>query len=169
MTTTLVSVNTYTHSVAYVTDKLLSSIRRIILWSGLDPTKLIGNWPQLELGIKTWLHSQHLIAVVLEVFNPMDGKLVGRWDFDIRYTTGGSDDGEFWVDTEAIKHAIKKCGLVPASCSYLLIVSNNPGAASVEGWTATTFKSTEGFVRYCIGTTIGANSLSTGVAYWRKP
>jgi len=168
MTTTLVSVNTYTHTVAYVTDKLLSSVKRIITWSGLDPTKYAANWSLVEGGIKTWLQSQHLVAVVLEVSNPTNGQLVGRWDFDIAYTSGNADDGEFWVDTDAIKHAIRKQGLLPASCPYQLVVSNKPGAASVPGWSFTTLLSTEGFVRYSIGTTIGTNSLATGVSYWRK-
>src|SRR5215203_2319669 len=49
---TVVSVNTYTQSVTYVTDKLLTSIKNIIRLSGLNPTKLVSDWGALERGIK---------------------------------------------------------------------------------------------------------------------
>lgn len=86
MSTTFVAVNTYTHSVAFVTDKMLASLKRIVSWSGLDPSKIAGDWVVLENGIRTWLGSKHLVRVVLEVFNPKTDGLVGRWDFDISYS-----------------------------------------------------------------------------------
>jgi len=67
---TSVSVNTFTHSTAYVTDKMLSSLKWIIFWSGLDHDKLTRNWASLELGIKTWLRSRHLERVTLEIYLP---------------------------------------------------------------------------------------------------
>jgi len=168
MTTTFVSVNTYTHSVAFVTDKMLASLKRIIIWTGLDPSKLTGDWVSLEKGIKTWLGSRHLVRVILEVFDPERDKLVGRWDFDVSYSFDDGGDGAFWVDTDAIKHAIRKCGHIPAACRYRIVVTTKPGSPDVPGWTVTTLRSTDGFARHCIGTTIGANPLASGVAYWRR-
>jgi hypothetical protein len=168
MSTTIVSVNTYTHSVAFVTDKMLSSIKRLILWSGLTPDKIIGNWVTLERGLRTWLESRHLTRVVLEIFNPKTEALIGRWDFDICYSYGNEDDGAFWMDSDAIKNAIKKCSLDPKDCSYRVVVSTKTGSPDVLGWASTTLRSTAGFERYCIGTTIGAGQLASGVAYWRR-
>lgn len=168
MSATLVQVNTYTHTVAFVTDKMLASLKRIISWSGLNPSKLVGDWITLERGIRTWLGSKDLVRVVLEVYNPKTDALAGRWDFDISYSYGGNDDGAFWADTDAIQHAIKKCGLVPSECSYRIVVTTKPDSPDVPGWTSTTLRSTHGFVRYCIGSTIGAGELATGVAYWRR-
>lgn len=54
---TVVSVNTYTHSVTYVTDKLLTSIKNIVRLSGLNPAKLASDWTVLERGIKKWLEA----------------------------------------------------------------------------------------------------------------
>ena len=73
-----------------------------------------------------------------------------------------------WVDPDAIRHAIKKCGFDPAGCEYRIIATTRPGRPEVAGWRPATMLSTEGFVRHSVGTTIAANSLSAGTAYWRK-
>lgn len=165
---TLVAVNTYTHSVTYVTDKMLTSLKRIIIWSGLDPAKITSDWRTLERGIKTWLDTKHLDQLVLEVYSARTQKLVGRWDFDIRYSYTG-DGGEMWVDTDAIRFAIRKCGLNPAGCDYRIVADTKPGRPDVDGWVSTSLLSTDGLVRHSVGTTIGANQLATRTAYWRRP
>ena len=163
---TAVRVNTYTQSITYVTDKMLTSIKNIIRWSGLSPEKFTSQWDILERGIKAWLNSEHLQEVHLEVYNPTTDKLIGRWDFEIYY--GFSGDGAFWVDPDAIKYHIQKSGVWPNTCSYRIIVTNKPGRPDVVGWSNTTLRSTDGFVRQSIGTAIDGSGLSTGATYWRK-
>lgn len=165
---TFVPVNTYAHTVAYIADKMLYSLVFIIRASGLDPSKFTGNWGTMDLGIQTWLRTRDLRSVVLEVFDPSDDELVGRWDFDIMYGYGAEDDGEMWVDTDAIRYAIKKAGLWPSQCDYRLVVDTKPGRPDVPGWSTTTLRSTDGFVRHSIGTTIGASGAGTATAYWRR-
>ena len=165
---TYVGVNTLTHTVTYITDKMLRSLQLIIRDSGLSPSKLAGEWGVLDRGIRTWLGTRDLTNVVLEVCNPSNGGLVGRWDFDIVYGYGSDDDGGMWVDTDAIGHAIRKAGLWPAGCDYSVIACTKPGRPDVDGWSRTTFRSTDGFVRHSIGTTIGAVGIGTGTAYWRR-
>lgn len=164
---TTVFVNTYTHSVTYVTDKLLTSIKNIIRLSGLNPGKLTQDWGVLERGIKTWLDTEDLEEVHLEVFNPSNDKLVGRWDFEIFY--GFSADGAaFWLDPDVISYHIKKQGLWPSSCDYRIVVTTKLGRPDVLGWSKTTLRSTKGFVKQSIGTAIDGGGLSTGAGYWRK-
>lgn len=163
---TVVSVNTYTHSVTYVTDKLLTSIKNIVRLSGLNPSRLTDNWTVLERGLKKWLDTKDLEQVHLEVFAPRTDELVGRWDFEIYYSFQG--DGSFWQDPEAIKYHIRKQGLWPSECEYRVVVTNKPGFPTVAGWSPTTLRSTDGFVRQSIGTTIDGSGLSTGTGYWRK-
>lgn len=163
---TYVVVNTYTHSVTYVTDKLLTSIKSIIRLSGLSPAKMTDSWVTLERGIKTWLGTQHLEEIHLEVFNPTTDKLVGRWDFAIFY--GFQGDGAFWVDTDDIKYHIQKAGYWPSTCEYRIVVTNKPGRPDVSGWSTTTLRSTSGFVRQSIGTTINGSGLNAGTGYWRS-
>lgn len=167
MTATFVSVSTYTHSVAYLTDKMLVSLKDIVRWSGLYPSRLVNDWGVLDSGIRTWLLGEYLLAVVLEIFNPETGNLVVRWDFDIRYTFDRDDDGAFWVDTDAIQHAIKKCGLIPARCSYQIVVSTKPNSPKVPGWAPAQFRPTDGFAKHLIGTTVAANTLASGLGYWK--
>src|SRR3546814_5968285 len=61
---TIVAVNTYTHSVTYVADNILKSMKDIILLSGLDPTNLVDGWASKMRALQTWLASRHLDVVV---------------------------------------------------------------------------------------------------------
>jgi hypothetical protein len=163
---TVVSVNTYTQSMTYVTDKLLTSIKNIVRLSGLNPATLVDDWKDLERGIKTWLGTHDLEQVHLEVYNPKTGKLVGRWDFEIYY--GFQGDGSFWQDPDAIKYHIIKQGLWPSECEYRVVTTTKSGRPDVVGWSRTTLRSTNGFVKQSIGTTIDGSGLSSGTGYWRK-
>lgn len=163
---TKVTVNTYTHTVTYVTSKLLYSLQTIIREIGLDPAKLTKDWSTLEEGISTWLEARDLIEIVLEVFDERSGKLATRWDLEIVY--GYTGDGSLWTDTWAIKYAIEKAGFSPKGCDYRIIVRTKPGARSLSGWSSTEFKSTAGFNRYSLGSTIGGNGLASEASYWSK-
>lgn len=164
---TFVIVNTFTHSATYVADKVLLLLKDIIRDSGLSPEKLANEWRTLQHGISTWLASKDLQAVHLEVFNPYTDSLIGRWDFDLYYGTAG--DGAMWVNTEDIKYHILKAGHWPSTCEYRIVTTIKPGSPRASGWSSTTFRSTEGFVRQSIGTTIDGNGyVSAGTAYWRK-
>ena len=163
---TNVAVYSYAHSVTYVADNILKSFKDIIRLSGLDPTNLVDSWDSKMLALKTWLQSGHLESVVLEVFDPTTGALVGRWDIDVVY--GASGDGSFWTDTEQIKYHIRKAGLWPSQANYRLLIQNKPGRPDVPGWGPAEYRSTEGFTRYSLGSTIEHNSLGGSAAYWRK-
>lgn len=163
--TTSVAVNTYTHSVTYVTDKMLMSLMEIIRGSGLSPEKLSADWKLLHRGIKTWIESKDLEQVILEVYNPKSDALVGRWDFDICY--GWTGDGGMYVDTDDIRYHITKSGQWPSQCEYRITLLTKPGRPNVEGWGYGALRSTEGFARQSIGTTINSQGLTSGAAYWR--
>lgn len=163
---TYVAVNTYTYAVTYVTNKLLMSMKHIILYSGLNPEKLGDDWEVLERGIQTWLGTQDLTELVLEVYNPVTNALVGRWDLAIGY--GFSGDGSFWVNTEDIRYHILKAGVWPSTCKYRVVATTKPSRPDVPGWSSTTFRSTEEFAKQSIGTTIDGSGLFVGSGYWRK-
>lgn len=163
---TSVAVYSYTHSVTYVADNILKSFKDIIRLSGLDPTKLVEDWHSTMHAMTTWLRSGHLESVVLEVFDPKTDALIGRWDVDVVY--GASGDGSFWTDTDQIKYAIRKAGIWPSQASYRLLMLNKSGRPDVDGWGSTSFRSTDGFVRHSLGTTVEHNGLGGNAAYWRK-
>lgn len=165
MSSTAVGVYTNVHSYTYVTNQLLNSIKRIVQLSGLDPAKMTGEWETLERGIRIWLGDGDLEEVHLEVYNKSTDKLVGRWDFEIFY--GQTGDGSFWQDPDDIKYHIRKVGLNPANCDYRIVTTTSEGRQNVTGWSSTSLRPTDGFIRQSIGTTIGAGSITTGASYWR--
>ena len=165
-----VVVNTYVHSVTHVADNMIHSLHQIIRESGLSPEKLAGEWSSLRRAISAWLNSGHLDMVILEVYDSevgIPGGLVHRWDFDIYYGSGG--DGSMWANTEDVKYHIRKAGLWPSHCDYRVLLMTKPNEPYVTGWSDTPLRSTAGFVRQSIGTTIDGNGyISAGSAYWRK-
>lgn len=163
---TFVAVNTYTHTVTYVTDKMLMSLKEIIRCSGLSPEKMASEWKVLHRGISSWLNSRDLEAVHLEVFDPRDNALIGRWDFDMYY--GAAGDGGMWVNTDDIRYHIRKAGQWPSLCDYEIVLTTKPNRPDVEGWRRGNFRSTDGFVRQSLGTTIDGNAIKASAAYWRK-
>jgi hypothetical protein len=162
-----VAVFSYTYSVVYVTDNILKSLKDIIVQSGLDPAKLADDWKVLHAGIKCWIESQHLNTVTLEIYHPSTDALVVRWDIDVAYTWA-LDAGTFWTDTAQLRYAIKKTGLVPSQAKYRVVVDNKPGRSDVDGWSKTSYRSTDGMVRQSLGTTIEHNGLGANASYWRK-
>lgn len=164
---TAVSVNTYTHSVTFVADNILKSFKDIIRLSGLDPSNFASNWEVYMRGIRTWLDSQHLRCVTLEIFHPKTDALIGRWDMDVVYSWS-SGDGNFWIDTEQVKYAILKAGVAPSDANYRLVLDNKPGRPTVDGWSGTEYRSTEGFARQSLGSTVEHSGLGASAAYWRR-
>lgn len=161
-----VSVYSYTQSATYVADNMLKSMKDIIRLSGLDPTKLTNEWESTHLAIKTWLASEHLEKVVLEIYNPVTNALVGRWDIDVVYQWS-SGNGSFYTDTDQIRYHIQKAGLAPASARYEILLKNKPGRPDVPGWGAGSFRATDGLVRQSLGSTIEHSGLGASAAYWR--
>ncbi|MCV2350800.1 HORMA domain containing protein [Paucibacter sp. Y2R2-4] len=161
-----VSINTYTHSVTYVTDNILKSLKDIVRLSGLNPEKLTTDWDSNQRAIKTWIESGYLERVQLEIFDPSTNGLIVRWDIDILYSTGGGN-GTFYTDTEQLKYSIKKAGVAPASAYYDVLLQNKPGRPDVDGWGPVSARSTEGMVRQSLGSTIEHNGLGASAAYWR--
>ena len=162
-----VSVFSYTHSVTYVADNILKSLKDIIRLSGLNPTDFVESWDTYNRGVKTWLESQHLKRVVLEIYHPRTNGLLLRWDIDIAYSWT-SGDGSFWADTDQIRYAIKKQGLAPFEAKYDLILHTSAGRPDVAGWSSCSARSTDGMVRQSLGSTVEHNGLGGSAAYWRR-
>ena len=165
---TSVSVNTYTYSVTFVADNVQRTLKDIIVQSGLDPTKYVNSWKSINLALTTWMQSKHLKTIILEIFNPKDDSLVGRWDIEVSYGWSSSDTGSFWIDTDQIKTAIRKSGVVPSSCEYNVMFQNSSGHPEVDGWSDGQYRSTDGFVKQSLGSTVEHSGLGASASYYRK-
>lgn len=164
---TSVCAYSYTHSVTYVADNILKSLKDIIRLSGLDPAKFADDWEVNQRGIRSWLDSGHLELVTLEIYHPSTDALITRWDITVVYQWS-SGNGSFWTDTEQLRYAILKAGVVPSQAKYRLIVQNKPGRPDVDGWSSASFRSTDGMVRQSLGATVQHQGLGANAAYWRK-
>lgn len=162
-----VAVYSYTQSVTYVADNILKSLKDIIRLSGLDPSKLVGDWDVLLRGISKWIESKHLETVTLEIYDPATDTLVTRWDIAVVYTWS-LDAGTFWTDTDQLRLAIKKAGLALSQAGYRVKVHNKDGRPDVDGWSKCSYLSTDGMVRQSLGTTVEHNGLGANTSYWRK-
>ncbi len=165
---TSVCVNTYTHSVTYVADNVLRSMQDIVRQSGLSPEKLATQWASIDLALRTWISSKYLETVILEVYNPATGRLVARWDLDVEYGWTSDGDGRFWVDTDQIRIAIKKQGVWPSDCLYDVIMVTKNGRPDVPGWGPCTLRSTDGFIKHSLGTTVEHSGLGASASFYRK-
>lgn len=162
-----VATYSYTHSVTYVADNILKSLKDIIRLSGLDPASFVTDWATYQRGIRTWLESGHLERVVLEIFHPSTNALITRWDIDIAYTWS-SGDGTFWTDTDQLKYQILKAGVLPLFAKYDLLLTTKPGRPDVDGWGNGVFRSTEGMVKQSLGLTVEHSGLGAQAGYWRQ-
>jgi hypothetical protein len=162
----VVSVSTFTHTAGYLTANLIRSITDIVKEVGLDPGELPSQ--TLDRGLKVWIESEDLTKLVLEIYERSTNELFKRFDFDLDYTYSTSSDGSFWLDTDQVKFAIRKAGLLPSSCSYAVVATTKPGRPDVEGWSPTTLRSTNGMTRHAVGTAIGAGSSAAGLAYYSR-
>lgn len=162
----VVSVSTFTYTAGYLTGNLISSVTDIIKAIGLNP----GDLPHdtLDRGLKVWIESEHLQKLTLEIYSRSTDLLVGRFDFDLDYTYSSGDTGSFWLDTEQVKFAIRKQGLIPSGCAYRVVTTTKPGRPNVAGWSSTTLRSTDGMTRNAVGTAIGAGSAAAGLAYYSR-
>ena len=165
---TSVTVNTYTHSVTYVADNILKSLKDIILLSGLDPSALANTRESKMRALKAWLESRDLEKVVLEIYHPTTGALITRWDIEITYGWSADAAGSFYTDTEQLKYAIRKAGVAPSEAKYTIILCHKYGAPAVDGWIATEFRSTNNMVRQPLGSTIEHSGLGANTTYWRQ-
>lgn len=161
-----VATYSYTHSVTYVADNILKSLKDIIRLSGLDPAAFVDDWASNLNAVKTWLDSGHLEKIVLEIYNSSTGALIIRWDIEVVYSWA-SGDGSFWTDTEQLKYAIRKAGVLPSQAKYSLLMKTKPGRPDVSGWGTGTYRSTDGMVKQSLGSTVEHSGLGAQTAYWR--
>ena len=156
----------YTHSVTYVTDNMLRSMKGIIIASGLNPDKFMNLWGVVSRGVETWLRDGDLTMMTLEIYNPNDNRLIRRWDIDVCYSDSGGD-GSFWFDPDQISRTIIKSGIPPRDVRYDILISTRPGSRVIDGWYSVPNRPTDHLTRQNLGRTIEANGLGARMSVWR--
>jgi hypothetical protein len=162
-----VKVNTYIYSVTYLADNIIRSLQDIIRLSGLSPGNLANSWDSVHLAMRTWLESKHLEKVVLEIYDPQTDELVTRWDVEIVYGWD-ADNSRFWTDTDQLRYAILKAGVVPSKSKYEVSFTTKSGRPDVSGWGPGSLRSTDKFIKQSLGTTLSHSGLDGATSYYRK-
>lgn len=160
--------NTYalTHSITFMSDNLLNTLREVIRENGLSPDKLMNDRETLARGITTWLQSGHLTDVVVEFYKPGGTTAEARWEFPVGYTASGIED-DMWLDKTYLRQLIAKAKRPSADCSYRVVLLTTPGRANVSGFSSCELLSTGALVARQAGTAIATGHLTAGATYWR--
>lgn len=81
------------HAEKFVSDSMRNALRDIIREHGLSPELLMQQWEAwVERGVRAWLASGHLTAMIVEFFEPGASTITTRWDFPIDYASSGIED-----------------------------------------------------------------------------
>ena len=145
MVATRATTYALTHSITFMNDNLLNTLREVIREHGLSPDKLMNDRDTLARGITTWLRSGHLTDVVVEFYKPGGTTAEARWEFPVRYAGSGVDD-DMWLDKNYLRQLIAKAKRPSADCSYRVILLTTRGRANVSGFSSCTLLSTGALV-----------------------
>lgn len=154
-----------THSIVFMSDNLRNSLREIIRENGLDPSRLMQDWQEIQNGVRTWLDSGHLKSVIVEFFRPGSTVASARWEFPVLYTGSGVED-DMWLDKNYLRQLVAKAARPPSDCSYRIILSVRNGAPSVDGFGPCSLLSTGNLSARQAGMVIATGHLTASVTYW---
>lgn len=162
---TRVRVFNRTMSVNYVSDELVRVFLTLANQMGLGVDYVQDNRRVLTDGLRTWLSEGSLKATYLEVYD-QSGNLITRFDLQIQYGSIVEDEEAFYSDIESAKLAARKVGVIPTRCRYRIVVSKEPWASSVAGWSDTTLLSTHGLRARSVGDLVGSPHIKSSMSLW---
>jgi len=155
------------HAEKFVSDSMRSALRDIIREQSLSPELLMQLWASwVERGVRAWLASGHLIAIIIEFFEPGASTITTRWDFPIDYSSSGVED-DMWLDKSYLRQLIAKAPRPTASCTYRVLLRTAPNEPKVDGISNTKCLSTGQMVARPAGTIVATGHIMASAAYWK--
>lgn len=165
---TFVNTLTYarTQTAIYVSDKMRSLIRTLILNYGFDPQKLMDAWSGwVHEAARAWMETGDLQKFVIEFYQPGAANASARWDFPIRYD--GKDIDQMWIDTDFLHGSVAKAARPPAGCTYRILLVPRLGARDLPGMSDAAFLGLSGLTAREAGTIIGTPDIMASATYYR--
>jgi hypothetical protein len=150
----------------FLSDNLRNSLREITRENGLDPSRLMQDWEQIQVGVRTWLDSGHLKAVIVEFFRPWANTASARWEFPVLYTGSGVED-DMWLDKGYLRQLVAKAARPTRDCSYRIVLNVRNGAPPVDGFGPCTLLATGNLSARQAGLVIATGHMTASVTYWR--
>ena len=165
---TTVSVHAYTrsHTATYVSDKMRNLLKVLVRHYGLDPQKVVDAWHEwVDRAARTWLESEHLLAIVIEFYTPNSNVAFTRWDLLIRYDGNGVD--KMWEDRLFFKDSFAKAKAPPYGCSYRIVLQVKPGEPPVAGVGDATLRPIGRLTAREVGTVVATHDIMASARYYR--
>ena len=155
-----------TNTAIYVSDKMRSLMRALILHYGLDPQKLVDAWSGwVHEAALQWMETGDLVKFVIEFYHPGASNAAARWDFPIRYD--GVDIDQMWVDSDFLQGSLAKAPRPPAGCSYRVLLQPSAAACRLPGLSTVPYLSLGSLTAREAGTIIGTPDIMASATYYR--
>jgi hypothetical protein len=120
------------HTAAYVSDKIASLMKRLVISFGFDPRGVADAWTDwIDLAARTWMESGHLISFKIQFHMSGETLVRGGFEFPIRYD--GTGDADLYVDENHFRESITKAEKPPSGALYRIVLATSPGAPPVKG------------------------------------
>lgn len=155
-----------TQTAIFVSDKMRSIIKTLILNYSLDPQKLMDAWSGwVHDAARAWMETGDLLKFVIEFYQPGTANASARWDFPIRYD--GTDIDQMWIDSDFLQGSVAKAARPPAGCTYRVLLVPRSGARDLPGMTDAKFLGLSGLTAREAGTIIGTPDIMASATYYR--
>lgn len=155
-----------TQTAIFVSDKMRSLIRTLVLNYGLDPQRLMDAWSNwVQDAARAWMETGDLVSIVIEFHRPGATVALARWDFPIRYD--GSDIDEMWIDSDFLQGSIAKGARPPADCTYRVLLQPRAGARRLPGISDASYLGLGSLTAREAGTIIGTPDIMASATYYR--
>lgn len=155
-----------THTSVFVTDKMRSLIRTLVMSYGLNPQRLMDAWSDWVQGAaRAWMDTGDLVSIVIEFYRPGATVALARWDFPIRYD--GSDIDQMWIDSDFLQGSIAKGAMPPSDCTYRVLLQPRAGARRLPGLSDTSYLGLGSLTAREAGTIIGTPDIMASATYYR--
>ena len=154
-----------TQTAIFVSDKMRSLIRTLVLTYGLDPQRLMDAWSSwVNDAARVWMETGDLVKIVIEFYQPGATVALARWDFPIRYD--GVDIDQMWIDSDFLQGSIGKAARPPAGCTYRVLLQPRAGARDL-GLSDASYLSLGSLSAREAGTIIGTPDIMASATYYR--
>jgi hypothetical protein len=166
MTTVNTLAYARTQTAIFVSDKMRSLIRTLVLTYGLDPQRLMDAWSGwVQDAARAWMETGDLMKIVIEFYRPGATVASARWDFPIRYD--GVDIDQMWIDSDFLQGSIGKAAKPPAGCTYRVLLQPRAGARRLPGLGDASYLSLGSLTAREAGTIIGTPDIMASATYFR--
>lgn len=162
-THSVVTANIAARSVVWCANESLRVLLQIVQSRGLPIDDLHEDLEFYSKGLRTWMATHHLKAVLLEVWEPDSDKVLERYDlvFDYRPFVAEAEE-QFETHIEKLMEALPAKEL-PAGCRYRIVLKKNPEAPDLPGWGSTRLRSADHLQRKTLGDVIETAAIGVDV------